>query len=106
MEGAPLELVKGHIHQAWDNAFTSLLVVWPTPRAGYWHVWMRGPQSAATEEPLPGDLVPELLEEWGFAAERWRHWEVDPQPTNPGLRRQPRIPQPPRPAAGHDRLAH
>ena len=35
----------------------------PTPRAGYWHVWMRGPQSAATEEPLPGDLIPELLEE-------------------------------------------
>jgi hypothetical protein len=25
---------------------------------------MRGPQSAATEEPLPGDLIPELLEEW------------------------------------------
>jgi hypothetical protein len=72
MEGAPLELVEGHNHQARDNAFTSLLVVWPTPRRGYWHVWMRRPHSHATEEPLSGDLVPELPEEWGFAAEQWR----------------------------------
>jgi hypothetical protein len=75
----------------------------PTPRAGYWHVWMRGPQSAATEEPLLGDLVPALLEEWGFAAARWRHWEVDPQPTNPGLREWPTIPKPsgPKPKQGY-----
>jgi hypothetical protein len=57
MEAAPLELVEGHVHQAWDNAFTSLLQVWPTPRAGYWHVWMRGPQSHATKEPVPSDLL-------------------------------------------------
>jgi hypothetical protein len=85
--------------QAWDNAFTSLVEVWPTPRAGYWHVWMRGPQSAATEEPLPGDLIPALLDEWRFAAELWRNWQVNPQPTNPGLRQWPTI----RPPSGPKR---
>jgi hypothetical protein len=55
---------------------------------------MRGPQIAATEEPPPGDLIPELLEEWKFAAARWRHWEVDPQPTDPGLHPKPMIPPP------------
>src|SRR2546430_7186532 len=70
---------------------------------GYWHVWMRGPQSAATDQPLPGDLVPALLEEWGFAAEQCRHWEVDPQPTNPGLRERPTIrpPSAPKPKQGY-----
>ncbi|MDQ6920045.1 MAG: hypothetical protein M3256_03365 [Actinomycetota bacterium] len=63
MEGAPLKLVEGHIHQAWDRAFTSICEVWPTPRAGFWQVWLRGPQSHATTEPLPSDLIPELLEE-------------------------------------------
>jgi hypothetical protein len=94
MEGAPLELVEGHIHTAWDRAFTSVCEVWPTPRPGYWHLWMRGPQSAATEEPQPSDLVPELLEEWGFRAKQWKKWRVKPQPTNPGLRPQPVISPP------------
>jgi len=70
IEGAPLDLVEGHIHTAWDGAFTSICEVWPTPRAGFWHVWLRGSQNRATAEPLPSDLVPELLEEWGFKAEQ------------------------------------
>jgi hypothetical protein len=59
--------------------------------------------SHATPEPPPSDLVPELLEEWDFSAEEWRHWRVNPQPTNPGLRQWPTIPQPsgPRPKQGY-----
>jgi hypothetical protein len=102
MEGAPLELVEGHVHAAWDRAFTSLLEVWPTPRAGYWHVWLRGSQNGATAEPLPSDLVPELLQEWGFSAEKWRNWRVKLQPTNPGLRAQPVISPPAGPKPKHD----
>jgi len=43
-------------------AFTSICEVWPTPRAGFWHVRLRGPQSHATKEPLALDVVLELLE--------------------------------------------
>src|SRR3984893_19548667 len=84
MEGDPLELVEGPIHQAWDRAFTSICEVWPTPRAGFWHVWLRGPQSHATKEALPSDLVPALLQKWDFSAEEWRHWWTKPQPTSRG----------------------
>src|ERR1700730_13219969 len=94
MEGDPLKLVEGHIHQAWTRDFTCLVEVWPTPRAGFWHVWLRGPQSHTTAEPLPSDLVSELLEEWGFSADEWRNWRVNTQPTNPGLREWPTIPKP------------
>jgi hypothetical protein len=45
-----------------DDGRTSICEVWPTPRAGFWHVRLRGPQSHATKEPLPSDVVPELLE--------------------------------------------
>jgi hypothetical protein len=76
MEGHPLELVEGHIHQAWDRAFTSIWEVWPTPHSGFWHVWVNGSPGRATAEPLPGDLNADLLQEWGFTAERWRHWRA------------------------------
>lgn len=102
MEGDPLKLVEGHIHQAWTRDFTCLVEVCPTPRAGCWHVWLRGPQSPATEEPLQSDLVPALLEEWGFRAKQWKKWRVKPQPTNPGLRSQPVISPPAGPKPKHD----
>src|ERR1700730_4956609 len=102
MEGDPLDLAAGHVHEAWMRAFPCLVEVGPTPRAGFWHLWLRGPQSQATAEPLPSDLVPELLEEWGFSAEEWRHWRVNPQPTNPGLRPWPTIAQPTGPTAEQD----
>src|SRR2546423_12854099 len=97
MEGAVLQLVEGHIHQDWTRDFSCLVEVWPTPRAGFWHVWLRGPQSYLTKEPLPSDLIPELLEDWGFSAEEWRNWRVDAPPTHPGLPQSPVSSPPPGP---------
>jgi hypothetical protein len=63
----------------------------------------RAPSELPDEGAAAVDLVPELLDEWGFSAEEWRHWRVNPQPTNPGMRQWPTIPQPtgPKPKQGY-----
>jgi hypothetical protein len=101
MEGAPLELVEGHVHTAWDGAFTSICEVWPPPRAGYWHVWLRGPQTGRRWNRCRPTWSPQLLEEWEFSATQRRNWPVKPQPINPGLRPQLVISPPAGPKPNH-----
>jgi hypothetical protein len=51
-------------------------------------VSLLGYPSGATETPVPGDQVEDLLEEWHFKPEhRWRSWSGPVHDTNPTLRR-------------------
>lgn len=48
---------------------------------------LAGYPSRATEDPVPTERVPEILQEWGFGADEngWRHWPVSLKEVNPDL---------------------
>jgi hypothetical protein len=82
-EDAPLELRPGCIHQAWDQAFTSLAHVWPSTTPDHWWV-------DVNQKPI-GDLIPsaELLAALAlvdFHAEAWAVWPVGLKPEHPRRR--------------------
>jgi len=66
-----MNLTPGHIHQAESTAGV-VVTIWATPWPDLWHV--SSSRKQATEEPIPTDQVPALLEAWNFAAEYWAHW--------------------------------
>ena len=81
-----LQLQPGHIHQG-ISASGAVAVVWPAPKPGYWHVSLLGYPPRASEAPVPGEKVEDLLEEWQFRPEkRWRSWAGPTHATNPTLR--------------------
>ena len=89
MDDAPLELRPGHVHMAWDKAFTGLAHVWPSTTPHHWWV-------DAYAKPL-GELIPTAEVEAALAladfhAEKWSFWRVDPKPDHPLLKLQRETP--------------
>ena len=75
---APLQLVPGHIHQAWCRTLGGLVTILPAAD-GRWHLTFNQGTLRVTEEPVSGEVIQKLLEEWHVApAGPWRHWPAPP----------------------------
>src|ERR1700730_10798218 len=84
-EDAPLELREGHVHLAWDQAFTGLAHVWPSTTPGYW--WGPTPHPPI-EKPVPNPQVAAALGLRDFHAQAWSVWRGDPKQEHPLLKLQ------------------
>ena len=89
-EDAPLELREGHVHMAWDQAFTGLAHVWPSTTPGYWWV---DTHHHAIEKLVPSAEVEAALALRDFHAQAWSVWRGDPKPEHPLLRLEREIPE-------------
>jgi hypothetical protein len=83
MEGTPLELRPGCIHQAWDRAFTGLAVVWPSTTPDHWWVEVHAKPVGGL---IPTGEVEAALELADFHAEKWSVWKGKSMPEHPRQR--------------------